>query len=98
MVEHIWEEPDIYRIRLEVPWNPLKNMNIYVLTSAGEFLVIDTGFNRQECREALWAGIRELKLDMSATVLFLTHYHEDHIGLVWDFVERGIPVYMGDKE
>lgn len=98
MVEHIWEEPDIYRIRLEVPWNPLKNLNIYILKSAGEFLVIDTGFNRQECREALWAGIRELKLDMSRTVLFLTHYHEDHIGLVWDFVERGIPVYMGDKE
>lgn len=27
--------------------------------------------------------------------LFLTYFRADHIGLVWDFVEQGVPVYMG---
>ena len=40
-------------------------------------------------------GIEEIGLDLANTALFLTHYHSDHIGLVWDFVEQGVPVYTG---
>lgn len=98
IAELIWENPHIFRIRIPLPSNPLKNVNVYVLRSQGQSLVIDTGFDRPECREVLWAGMKELDLDLSDTVLYLTHFHADHIGLVWDFVERGVPVYMGRKE
>ena len=98
MVDLVRKDPNIYRIRIELPRNPLKNLNIYVLQTPGRSLVIDTGFNNPECHEALWAGISELNLDLSSTALFLTHFHADHIGLVWDFVERGVPVYMGKRE
>ena len=98
MVEQIWKEPQIYRIRVDLPDNPLRWLNVYVLRSGVQSLVIDTGFNRVECREALWKGLEELKLHPSHMALFLTHLHSDHTGLVWDFVERKIPVYMGRKE
>lgn len=98
MTEKLWDDPEIYHIPVELPGNPLRNLNSYVIRTPEQSLVIDTGFNRRECRQALWAGLEELGLDMSKTALFLTHLHADHIGLVWDFVERGIPVYMGGLE
>ena len=95
MVTKLWDVPEVYCINVPLPDNPLRNLNSYVIRTPECGLVIDTGFNRPECRDALWAGIEELKLDLSKTRLFLTHFHSDHIGLVWDFVERGVPVYMG---
>lgn len=95
MVEQVWNSPAIYRIEVELPQNPLRNLNVYVISTPERNLVIDTGFRRQECRAALWKGIGELGLDLSKTALFLTHLHSDHTGLVGDFVDRGIPVYMG---
>lgn len=98
MVEKIWEDPEIFCIPVALPGNPLRNLNSYVIRANSRALIIDTGFNRQECREALWSGLEELQLDLSKATLFLTHLHADHIGLVWDFVARGIPVYMGGLE
>lgn len=98
MVEHLWQSPDIFRILVPLPDNPLKYLNVYVIRGPVHSLIIDTGFNRAECRKALWDGLEELKLDFSASSLFLTHLHADHTGLVWDFVERGIPVYMGRED
>lgn len=98
MVEQIWNDPQIYRIRVDLPDNPLRWLNVYVLRSGGRSLVVDTGFNRPECRQSLWRGLEELGLDLENTALFLTHLHSDHVGLVWDFVERKIPVYMGRRE
>jgi len=95
MLEQVWHTPDIYRIIVPLPDNPLKYLNSYVIRTAGQALVIDTGFNRPECRQALWEGLEELGLDLTKTALFLTHFHADHSGLVWDFVDRGVPVYMG---
>lgn len=95
MVEQVWSGPDIYRIPVRLPNNPLRNLNSYVICTPEYNLVIDTGFHRPECRADLWAGLDELRLDMTRTALFLTHFHSDHAGLVWDFVERGVPVYMG---
>ena len=95
MVTKLWENPDIFSIQVELPENPLRALNSYVITAPQGNLVIDTGFNRPECREDLWRGLEELGLDLTKTSLFLTHLHADHSGLVWDFVDRGCPVYMG---
>lgn len=95
MVEQVWSNPAVHCIKVGLPQNPLRNLNVYVIRTPERSLIIDTGFRRPECREALWEGIRELELDLSKTALFLTHLHSDHTGLVWDFVDRGVPVYMG---
>lgn len=95
MVKELWEQPRIFSIPVPMPDNPLRNLNVYVVCTEKQNLIIDTGFNRTECRDALWEGIRQLGLDLSKTVLFLTHLHSDHVGLVWDFVKAQVPVYMG---
>lgn len=94
MVEKIWDSPEIQRIYVDLPQNPLRLLNVYVIRTPERNLIIDTGFNRPECREALWAGIEELGLDLSKTAVFLTHLHSDHIGLVNTLADRGVPVYM----
>lgn len=95
MVTKIWDNPAIFNIQVDLPQNPLRFLNVYVIVTPEQNLLIDTGFNRQECSSALWAGIRELGLDLKRTSVFLTHLHSDHTGLAWDFVERGCPIYMG---
>lgn len=98
MVECLWRSPDIFRILVPLPDNPLRSLNSYVIQTPSHALILDTGFRREECRKALWGGIRALGLDLSKAALFLTHLHADHTGLVWDFVEQNIPVYMGRRE
>ena len=98
MTTKIMDRPEIWQIPVELPQSPLKNLNSYVIRTPEKNLIIDTGFNRAECREALWAGIRELGLDMGKTDVFITHGHTDHMGLVEDFVERGCTVYLNQLE
>lgn len=95
MVQKLFDDPEIWQIKVDLPDNPLRSLNSYVIRTERENLVIDTGFNRPECREDLWEGIGELGLDMSKTSLFITHFHSDHCGLVQDFVDKGCKVYMG---
>lgn len=95
MIEKVVDCPEIWKIIVDLPGNALKNLNSYVIKTANTNMIIDTGFNRPECRKALWDGINELQLDMDKTVLFLTHLHSDHTGLVEDFVNHGCKIYMG---
>lgn len=95
MVTKVWENPSVYSIHVDLPQNPLRNLNVYVIATPDQNLVIDTGFNRHECRSALWHSIRELGLDLKKTSVFLTHFHADHIGLAGDFMIQGCPIYMG---
>ena len=92
MVEQI--EQGIYRIGVELPQNPLREINSYVLRGEGRDLIIDTGFNRPECLAALQSGIEELGLDMSKTDLFLTHLHSDHAGLASKIASPTSRIYM----
>ena len=94
MVEQLYRTPDIYRIYVPLPDNPLKYLNCYVLVSDGETLIIDTGFNRPECKQALFDGLDELQVDFAHTKLFLTHLHGDHSGLTEELTARGVPVFM----
>lgn len=95
MVTKVWERPEIYSIQVDLPQNPLRSLNVYVIRTPEGNLLIDTGFNRYECCAALWAGIRELELDLKKTSVFLTHFHSDHTGLAGDFVVHNCPIYMG---
>jgi glyoxylase-like metal-dependent hydrolase (beta-lactamase superfamily II) len=61
-------------------------------------LVIDTGFNRPECRQALCQGLKNLDVPLSCTDLFITHLHADHSGLVQLFNQAGCNIYMNDME
>lgn len=81
MVEKIYTDPEIYRIRVDLKGNALKNLNSYVIHSGEEWLVIDTGFNREDCKESFLEGLNELGISPERTSLFLTHLHSDHIGL-----------------
>ena len=46
MIEQLWGSPDIFRILVPLPENPLKGLNVYVLRTKEQALVIDTGFRR----------------------------------------------------
>ena len=84
MITKVSNNPEIYKIEVPLEGSPLKNLSSYVLKSQGASLVVDTGFNMPGSFNALSSGLRELNVDMSDknTVLFLTHVHSDHVGLV----------------
>ena len=73
---------NIYSFPIPLPDNPLRWLNCYVVKGReGErSLLIDTGFNRSECFEALMQGMEELGLKPEDTDIFLTHLHSDHTG------------------
>ncbi|WP_202318430.1 MBL fold metallo-hydrolase [Archaeoglobus neptunius] len=79
MIEKIAD--GIYRIEIPLPRNPLKYTNSYLIGRFDGFLLVDTGMNRKECREALYTALRSLQIDFSKLSVFITHLHADHIGL-----------------
>ena len=80
MIDEVF--PDIYRIEVPLPRNPLRVINSYVVRGPDRFLMIDTGMNRPESIEAILAGIKSLAVDLDRTDFFVTHAHSDHVGLV----------------
>ena len=51
MIEEVW--PNIFRMEIPLPANPLKAINSYVVKGGDRFLIIDTGMNRPECLGAM---------------------------------------------
>lgn len=84
----IWQE------EIPLTGNPLKNINIYIIQSQGESMIIDTGFHTEEVVAAMEKYLSALDLDLSKTKLFLTHLHSDHTGMASYFHKRGVPIYM----
>ncbi len=87
--------PSLYRIVVPLPGSPLKEVNSYVIVARDRNLVIDTGMNRPECREALLAGLDEIGVDLERTDFIATHIHADHHGLIPDLIRPGRRAYMG---
>jgi len=90
--------PHIHRIEIPLPNNPLKATNSYVITSSERNLIIDTGFNRKECMDAMQAGLKELDVDLTRTDFFVTHLHADHQGLVSSLAAPDARIYMGNED
>jgi len=92
MVEQIFH--NIFRIEIPLPANPLKAINSYVIKGNGRCLIIDTGMNREECRQAMNAGLEELSIDLQRTDFFITHLHADHFGLIYGLARESSKVYF----
>jgi glyoxylase-like metal-dependent hydrolase (beta-lactamase superfamily II) len=95
MVSKIAE--NLYTIPVPLPGNPLKNLNVYILTGERN-LLIDTGFHQDACREALMDGLRELGVSMENTDIFLTHLHADHTGLAPDIAGKHTKIFIGSRD
>ncbi|KKM10544.1 beta-lactamase [Clostridiales bacterium PH28_bin88] len=96
MVEDIL--PNLYKIEVPLPKNPLKALNSYVIKTGERNLIIDTGMHREECINAINAGLSELDVDLGATDFFITHMHADHSGLVSYLATSTSTVFCGQPD
>jgi len=84
----------LYRIVVPLPNSPLKDLNSYVIKGDDRNLIIDTGFNRSVCHEAMLKGLAELGIDLTRTDFMLTHMHADHTGLVSRLATETSKIYF----
>ena len=86
--------PNLYRIEVPLAGSPLQAINSYVIKGAQRSLIIDTGWNREECMKALTSGLRELSVNLDEADFFITHMHADHSGLVLDLATDAARIYF----
>ena len=71
---------NIYKKVVPLPNNPLREINAYIITGekpGDKSLLIDTGFNRPECEEALQSAFDELKIDKVDVFITVDAYAAD---------------------
>jgi glyoxylase-like metal-dependent hydrolase (beta-lactamase superfamily II) len=86
--------PGLHRIIIPLPNSPLKDLNSYIIKSDDRNLIIDTGFNRDVCFEAMEKGLHALDIDLFKTDFMLTHMHSDHTGLVSRLATNASTIYI----
>ena len=86
--------PNLFRIQMPLPENPLKYLNSYVIMGAKGNVIIDTGLNRKECLAAMQTGLHELNVNLKETDFFITHLHADHFGLVSNLATPTSTIYF----
>jgi glyoxylase-like metal-dependent hydrolase (beta-lactamase superfamily II) len=90
--------PGLCRISVPLPGSPLKATNSYAIKGTERSLIIDTGWNREESRQALTTGLEEAGVDVGQADFFVTHLHADHSGLVSALAGEGARVYCGGAD
>jgi glyoxylase-like metal-dependent hydrolase (beta-lactamase superfamily II) len=92
MIEEI--AANLYKVEIPLPKNPLRALNSYVVKGPERNLIIDTGWNQQECMRAMQAGLAKLGVDLRETAFFITHLHTDHLGLVSQLASDTSTIYF----
>jgi glyoxylase-like metal-dependent hydrolase (beta-lactamase superfamily II) len=87
--------PGLYRIEVPLPGSPLRATNCYAVKATERSLIIDTGWNREDCLAALVSGLDECGIDLGQADFFITHMHADHSGLVSTLAGDGARIYFG---
>jgi len=90
--------PSLYKIEVPLPGSPLKATNSYVVKGRERSLIIDTGWNREDCMVALISGLKECGVDLQQTDFFITHMHADHSGLVSAIAAERARIYFGQAD
>jgi glyoxylase-like metal-dependent hydrolase (beta-lactamase superfamily II) len=96
MIEEILA--NLYKIEIPLPQSPLKALNSYVIKNTERNLIIDTGWNQEECMQAMQAALRELGIDIGKTDFFITHLHADHFGLVPNLITDSSKIYFNQPD
>ncbi|MFC1848017.1 MBL fold metallo-hydrolase [Chloroflexota bacterium] len=96
MIEEIL--PNLYRMEIPLPRNPLRSLNSYLIKGKGRSLIIDTGMNRDECMQVMRSHLVKLEVDLNHTDFFITHMHADHVGLVGNLVSKYSKIYLNSAE
>ena len=96
MVEEVLK--NIYRCEIPLPKNPLKSVNSYLIRGQERDLIVDTGMNRDECMMAMQLCLEELRVDLSKTQFFITHFHVDHLGLLARLITERSVVYFNQPD
>ncbi len=90
--------PNLYRTEIPLPNNPLKWLNVYIVRGNGRSLIIDTGFNREECFNALHDSLQKLGVDLTRSDFYITHLHADHLGLIDRLATNSSRIYFNELE
>ncbi len=96
MIRELFE--DIYQIEVELPDNPLRALNAYLIKGNERNLLVDTGFRKVKSLESLRQSLKELNVNMDNTDIFLTHLHDDHTGLVPFLLNSNNKAYIHPRE
>jgi len=96
MVEEILA--NLYKLEIPLPKSPLRALNSYVIKNTERNLIIDTGWNQEECMYAMQTGLRELGIDIRKTDFFITHLHADHFGLISDLITDTSKIYFNQPD
>lgn len=90
--------PNLYRLKIPLPESPLKHLNAYIVKGEKRSLIIDTGLRHMECKAAMLDGLRALGIELSTADYFITHFHEDHFGLLGDLVKKPCTVFFNKPD
>jgi len=61
-------------------------------------LIVDTGMNREECKNSITSSLRELDIDLKKADFFITHMHADHSGLLSNLAEDTSRIYSSQAD
>lgn len=87
---------NLYRIPITLPGSPLGSVNSYVLTGHNKNLLIDTGFNMNDCLKLMEEALEELEIDRSRLDIFVTHLHADHSGLADQLAREQSKIHLNE--
>ncbi|MGI6078176.1 MAG: MBL fold metallo-hydrolase [Fastidiosipilaceae bacterium] len=87
--------PGIFMAPINLPRNPLRSINNYIVKGQSRDLMVDTAFNNQSCVKDINCHMDYCKTKATSLDIFFTHLHSDHTGLANYFADRGSDLYMG---
>jgi len=96
MIEEVL--PGIFRMAVPLPRSPLKATNSYLIVDEERSLVVDTAFDRPECREAFLSLLNEAGKSPDDVDYFVTHLHADHLGLAVALARNGTVIYFNEPD
>lgn len=88
----------VYPIIFTSDYNGLGSINCYVYQNGEEYILIDAGINSEEFKQFFYQKLKEYNIEINQiTCIILTHFHNDHIGVVNEITnEYPIPVYASE--
>ena len=88
----------VYWLRMPLPMS-LDHINLWLLKDSDQWIIVDTGLDSKESREAWERVFDEFMEPASIKYIVVTHYHPDHIGMAaWLHQRCKKPVHISRGE